>query len=102
MKEQIQKPKTKSITTNGIGYSPLTERVYLGKQNQSKRMWIGDKKDITNDFLAVAHEYFEENTIRKISSAKSENLFINIKNDKQTIERLIKKLQTNYLKKIEP
>ena len=46
---------------NGIGYSPLTDKVYLGKQNTEKRLWVGDKKDITNEFLAVASEFFEEN-----------------------------------------
>jgi len=84
---------------NGIGYSPLTEKVYLGKQNTEKRLWIGDKKDITNEFLAVAHEYFEENKVRDISCSNGKsNLFINIKNDKESIEKVIKYLQ----KKITP
>lgn len=78
---------------NGIGYSPLTEKVYLGKQNTDKRLWVGEKKDITNDFIAVSFEYFEENTIRKIGSSDgSENLFINIKNDKASLEKIIKNL----------
>jgi hypothetical protein len=77
----------------GIGYSPLTDKVYLGKQNQEKRLWIGDKKDVTNEFLAVASEFFEENTIREISCSNgSANLFINIKNDTKSIERVIKNL----------
>lgn len=85
---------------NGIGYSPLTEKVYLGKQNTDKRIWVGDKKDITNEFLAVSFEFFEENTIRKISgSSGSSNLFINIKNDKESMERVIKDL-TKRIKKI--
>lgn len=78
---------------NGIGYSPLTEKVYLGKQNTEKRVWVGDKKDITNDFIAVSFEYFEQNTIREIGSSDgSKNLFINIKNDKAGLERIIKNL----------
>jgi len=32
----------------GIGYSPLSDKVYLGKQNTEKRIWVGDKNDITN------------------------------------------------------
>ena len=81
-----------SIKT-GIGYSPLTEKVYLGKQNTEKNLWIGDKKDITNDFIAVSFVYFEENTIRDIGSSNgSSNLFINVKNDKKGIERAIKAL----------
>ena len=78
---------------NGIGYSPLTDRVYLGKQNKEKGMWVGDKVDITNDFLAVAHAYFEENTSRKVSCSKGSNLFINVKNDKEGLEKMIKHLQ---------
>lgn len=85
-----------------IGYSPLTDKVYLGKQNQEKRIWVGDKKDITNDFLAVSYEFFEENTIREIScSSGSSNLFINIKNDKASIERVIKNL-TKRITKTQP
>jgi hypothetical protein len=77
----------------GIGYSPLTDKVYLGKQNTEKRLWVGDKEDITNDFLAVASEFFEENVVRTVlcSNGKS-NLFINIKNDKASIEKAIKHL----------
>ena len=80
-------------TKNGIGYSPLTDKVYLGKQNKEKGMWIGDKADITNDFIAVSFAYFEENTVREISTqGKGTNLFINIKNDKKHIEAVIKNL----------
>jgi hypothetical protein len=80
-------------TKNGIGYSPLTDKVYLGKQNTEKRIWIGEKKDITNEFLAVSHEFFEENTIREIGDSNGKkNLFINSKKDKVSIEKLVKKL----------
>lgn len=82
-------------TKKGIGYSPLSDKVYLGRQNKIKGMWIGEKEDITNDFLNVCFQYFEENTIRNIGSPDSEkeNLFINIKNDKKSIEKIIKRLQ---------
>ena len=80
-------------TKNGIGYSPLTDKVYLGKQNTEKRIWVGEKKDITNEFLAVSHEFFEENTIRDIGASNGDsNLFINIKNNKASIEKVIKNL----------
>lgn len=78
---------------NGIGYSPLTDKVYLGKQNTEKRLWVGDKKDITNDFLAVASEFFEVNTIRDIGCSNGEsNLFINIKNNRASLEKVINNL----------
>ena len=41
-------------TKTGIGYSPLSDKVYLGKQNTEKRMWVGEKSDITSDFIAVS------------------------------------------------
>lgn len=76
---------------NGIGYSPLTEKVYLGKQNTEKGMWVGEKKDITNEFIAVAYEYFAESTMREIVSSSGKlNLFINIKKDEKSINKLIK------------
>lgn len=79
---------------SGIGYSPLTDRVYLGRQNPKKGMWVGDKKDITSEFIATALSYFEENTIREIGGSKgSKNLVINIKNDKAHIKKLISNLQ---------
>ena len=80
-------------TKNGIGYSPLSEKVYLGKQNQEKGMWVGAKQDITNQFLDVSYAYFEEGTVRTIKSESGkENLFINIQNDKESIEKIIKHL----------
>ena len=86
-------------TKNGIGYSPLTDKVYLGKQNTEKRLWVGEKKDITNEFLAVSHEFFEENTIREIGNSNgNSNLFINIKNDKESIEKVIKNLNKRLQK----
>jgi len=73
-------------TKNGIGYSPLLDKVYLGKQNSARGVWTGDKQDITNQFIAVSFSYFEENTIRSIGSSDGkENLFINLKNDKARI-----------------
>ena len=98
---RIHKPNqeitTKQITTmavkNGIGYSPLTDRVYLGKQNQSKGIWTGAKTDITNQFIDVAFAYFEENTIRTIDvSNGNQNIIINVKNDKAGIEKILKHL----------
>ena len=84
---------------NGIGFSPLTDKIYLGKQNTEKRMWIGEKKDITSDFIAVAFEYFEPNTVRNISlvNGLDEHLLINVKNDKNGIEKVIKNLENRLV-----
>ena len=65
----------------------------MGKQNTEKRIWVGEKKDITNEFLAVSQEFFKENTIREIGASNGDsNLFINIKNNKASIEKVIKNL----------
>jgi len=77
----------------GIGYSPLTDKIYIGQQDRTKGMWIGEKEDITNDWLNVAFQYFEENTVRYIGSSNKQNLFINVKKDKESIEKVIKRLQ---------
>lgn len=46
-----------------LGYSPLTEKIYLGKTNPKKpNEWQGDKKDITNNFIQVMLQKFEPNT----------------------------------------
>lgn len=84
----------------GIGHSPLTDKVYIGRQNAEKGMWVGnDKRDITNEFIAVSLSYFGENTIREIGGSNgSENLVINIKKDKSSIERVIKNLSKQLLK----
>ena len=43
--------------------------------------------------IDILFEYFEENTIRDIGSSDgTSNLFINVKNDKKGIERVIKAL----------
>ena len=35
-----------------------------GKQNKEKGLWVGEKEDITSDFLDVAYHYFSENSVR--------------------------------------
>jgi len=78
---------------NGIGYSPLTEKVYMGKQNIEKRIWVGEKKDITNQFIAVAFEYFEPNTTREIDSSNGmTNIFANVEKTEKGINKMIKHL----------
>ena len=77
----------------GIGYSTLTDKIYIGQQDRKKGMWIGEKEDITNDWLNIAFQYFEENTVRNIGSSNKQNLFINVKKDKESIEKVIKRLQ---------
>jgi len=36
----------------GLGLSPITEKIYVGKQNPIKRMWVGKKEDVTAGVFA--------------------------------------------------
>lgn len=86
----------KISSRKGIGYSPLTDKVYLGRQNREKGIWIGEKEDITNDFLQVSSQFFEKNTVRTINvSNGSKEIFIHCGDSKKEIESVI-----NYLKKL--
>lgn len=85
----------------GIGYSPLTEKVYMGKQNVEKRLWVGEKKDITDQFIAVSFEYFEPNTTREISSSNGmTNIFANVEKTEAGINKMIRHL-SKLLKEIQ-
>tara|TARA_R110002096_G_C14661646_1_gene728211 strand:+ start:32768 stop:33019 length:252 start_codon:yes stop_codon:yes gene_type:complete len=56
-----------SIKT-GMGLSPITKRVYWGRQNTDTGCWVGNnKKDITSDFLQVLEQKFPINTAQNIS-----------------------------------
>ncbi len=58
----------------GLGYSPLTERIYWGRQTASGE-WAGNnKKDITSDFLQVMERKFPINTAQNVS-ADGENKY---------------------------
>jgi hypothetical protein len=89
----VSRRLTPCLATSFLNWRQRGEKVYLGKQKPEKRLWVGEKEDITNDFIAVSFEYFEQNTIREIGSSDgSKNLFINIKNDKASLEKVIKNL----------
>lgn len=80
---------------NGIGYSSLTKKIYLGRQNIEKGLWVGDKEDITSDFISVLFQFLPENTSRTLVGldTMSENIVINFQNTNQSIKKAIKFLQ---------
>lgn len=45
----------------GFGVSPITNRIYYGKQNIEKHMWVGEKTDVTDDAIAAVYEWFMGN-----------------------------------------
>lgn len=79
----------------GIGYSPLSQKVYLGKQNKERSMWIGQKEDITSDFVNIMFQYVDKNKVRRITTVDGldETFFMNVANDKKSIEKAIKFLK---------
>lgn len=76
----------------GIGYSPLTQKIYLGKQDKTKGMWVGDKEDITSDFINVLFQYVGKNESRKITTVNrlDETILCNIPNTKEGFNIAIK------------
>lgn len=80
-------------TKKGIGYGILSGKVYLGNQNREKGWFVGEKEDITDDFLNVAHQYFEIGTVRTIDFKDgTADLYCHIAKDDVSIDKLIKHL----------
>lgn len=74
-----------------IGYSPLTDKIYNGKQNKEKIIWIGDKEGITNDFINILFNYIPERKSRIIKGLdnNSENILLNVNKSKENIQKTI-------------
>lgn len=87
------------LKNTDIGYSSLTERVFMWKAKTVKwfkewvKQFIWDKIDITSKFLHIVDQYFEIGTSRVITWWKEDSLFIHIANTKKAKEWLIKTLQ---------
>lgn len=48
-----------------LGLSSLTGKIYLGRQKNG--LWVGEKRDVTNEFLQVMEQKFQINTAKTIS-----------------------------------
>ena len=83
-----------------IGYSSLTDRVLLGKIDEEKGVWIGEKRDITSRFLNVCFEYFPEGEVRSIDTPNQNktNMFLNVIRNKEDIKKTISFLQKELIK----
>jgi len=81
------------MAKNTIGYSVLTDRVYLGKVNEKKSEWVGEKTDITTEFISCAFGYFGEGTTRKISGNGKNHMFAVMPCDKASIMRMVAHLE---------
>lgn len=50
-----------------LSFSPLTNRVYWGRVNQSTGIASGEQKDVTSEFLHVMELKFPVNTAQTIT-----------------------------------
>lgn len=48
-----------------LGFSELTGRIYLGRQNGN--VWVGDKRDITSEFLQIMLQKFTPKSMSEIT-----------------------------------
>jgi len=91
------------LKNTDIGYSSLTERVFIWKAKTVKwfkewvKQFIWDKIDITSKFLHIVDQYFEIGSRIVITWWKQESLFIHIENTKEAKELLIKSLEKELL-----
>lgn len=78
-------------TKKAIGYSPLSKKIYLGRMNKEKGMWIGVKEDITQDFVNVLVQYLKHDELKelkKIDSEKVEEYVLKVKNTKEDLLKI--------------
>jgi len=67
-----------------LGYGPVTGDVYLGKQNNGR--WIGEKRNVTDEFFHVMEQKFKVNTEHTIQAdGKSLYRIIVVGMDKEVV-----------------
>ena len=77
-----------------LGMSPITETIYLGRVNKKGTEWASDKRDVTNNFIDVLHQYIAEHEIRTIKHVNGdEHLFFHILKSNEGIDKTIKYLE---------
>lgn len=83
----------------GLGLSPITEKIYFGKQNPVKRMWVGKKEDVTDSFIDTMFEYVKKDEVREIVTENDvegevTHFFLHSTKNKESITKMI-----NFLNK---
>ena len=90
-------------TKSGLGLSPITQKIYFGKQNIEKRMWVGTKTDVTDSFLDVMFEYVALDEVREIvtendNEEETKHFFLHFKDDKESLQNAIKFIEQELKK----
>ena len=80
----------------GIGYSTWDGKVYAGMQRIEDGYihWVGDKVEVTEQFVFVLYQFLEDNNFRKITTDFGDgdemtNIFFNVPRDHQSLEDAI-------------
>lgn len=79
----------------GIGLSPITDKIYIGRQNKAKRMWVGRKTDFTDNFLDVMFQYLALDECREIvtendNKEETKHFFLHFKDDKKSLQNAMR------------
>lgn len=57
----MKKEGLKMSRKKGFGVSPITNKIFYGTQDTDKGMWVGTKKDVTEDVISSAFAWFVGN-----------------------------------------
>lgn len=63
--EQFSQVASALINNLNLGFSPMTERIYLGASRDG--VWVGPKIDMTSNFLQITDQKFPINTSQNIT-----------------------------------
>jgi hypothetical protein len=67
-----------------LGHSSITDNIYLGRQKNN--MWVGEKREITSEFINIMLQKFKPNTTTIITNGdKPEFKIIVVDFDKEVI-----------------
>lgn len=75
-----------------LGYSDLTDSVFVGKLNKSEEYFLDGKQDITNNFIGVMLQYVGVDQSRQISSSSNKIIVAHSEVTKESLDKMIKHL----------
>lgn len=77
-----------------LGMSPVSNKIYAGRLNKNKTLWVGEKKDVTDSFYDVLFQFIPPSNVRTIDSfpgagEKKTNIFINCPDTPEGRQKII-------------
>lgn len=58
-----------------IGLLPITKQIVIGRVNEAKGMWVGERTDVTNDAVIAVGDFLLE-TEQSMSFAKDGKTYV--------------------------